>query len=104
MCVEKHVLAKEIFTIQWKVGLLQWTETKRQSMEWKHTNFPIMKKFWVQWSVKKVMLSVFWDMKELLTIDFLEKVATANSGSYCQLLRQNLPYLLNVIYIYIYII
>ena len=43
-------------------------------MEWKHTDSPVKKKrFQVQWSVKKVMLTVFWDMKGRITIDFLEK-------------------------------
>ena len=56
-----------------------------------------MKKFWAEQSVKKVMLTVFWDMKGPITIDFLEKDATVNSASYSQLklLRQNSPYLLN---------
>ena len=84
-------------------------------MEWKHTDFPVKKKFWAQQSGKKMMLTVFWNMKEPITIDFREKAATVNSTSYCQLLRQNSPYLLNdlhayacvgvcvCIYIYIYI-
>ena len=41
-----------------------------------------------QRSVKKVMLTVFWDMNGPITIHFLEKGATVNSASYCQLLRQ----------------
>ena len=39
------------------------------------------------------MLTVFWDMKGSITIDFLEK--DANNASNCQLFRQNSPYLLN---------
>ena len=59
------------------------------------------------------MLRVFWDMKRPITIDFLEKRATVNSISYCHLLRQYSPSLLNdpcvcvcvcvCVYIYIYI-
>ena len=41
-------------------------ESKRQSMEWKYTNFPVKKKFWTQQSLKKVI-------QEPITIDFLEK-------------------------------
>ena len=41
------------------------------------------------------MLTVFLDMKGLITIDFFEKDATLNSASYCQLLWQNSPFLLN---------
>ena len=46
-------------------------------------------------SVKEVMLTVFWDMKEPVTIDFLEKGAPVNNISYCQHFWENLPYLLN---------
>ena len=69
------------------------SELKRQSMLRKHTDFFGKKKFRAQQSVKKVMLTVFWDMKGPITIDFLEKGATVNNASYCQLLKQRLPYL-----------
>ena len=39
-------------------------------------------------AVTKIMVTVFWDMKEPITVDFLEKGATVNSSSYCQLLEQ----------------
>ena len=63
------------------------------------------KMFWVQWSVKKVLLTVFWNMKGPVTIDFLEKGTTINSVSLKFCLPQNSPNLLNdhCIYIYIYI-
>ena len=38
-------------------------------------------------TVRKVKLTVFWDMKGSLTINFFKKDATVNSASYCQLLR-----------------
>ena len=41
------------------------------------------------------MLIVFWDMKEVITIDFIEKGATVNSALYCQLLMWNSSSLLN---------
>ena len=56
---------------------------------------PVNKQFRLQQSVKKAMLTVFWDMKRLISIDFLEKSATVNCVFYCQLCRQNLSYLLN---------
>ena len=37
----------------------------------------------------------YLDTKGLIDINFFEKGATVNSASYCHLLRQNLPYLLN---------
>ena len=46
------------------------------------------------------MLTVFWDMKGLITIDFFEKGATGNNTLNCQLLRKNLSYLLNDPHIY----
>ena len=68
--------------------------SKRQSMEWKHTDSQV-KKFRALWSVKKIMLTAFWDMKGLITNDFLEKGETVNNVSYCQFFWQNSPYLLN---------
>ena len=66
-----------------------------QSIERKHTDSSVKKMFLARTSVKKVMLTVFWDMKGLISIDFLEKKATVNRVSYCLLLRQNSLYLLN---------
>ena len=63
-------------------------------MERKHIDSPVKKTFWVLQSVK-VILTVFWDMKGPMTIDFIEKGATVNNASYCQLLWKNSPYLLN---------
>ena len=76
------------------------TMSKRKSMEWTHIDFLVKKRFWMQLSVKKVMLTVFLDLKEPTTIDFLEKAATVNNAFYCQLLGQNSPYLLNDLCIY----
>ena len=61
------------------------SESKRQFMEWKYTH-ALAKKFQIQWSLKKVMLILFWDMKGSITIDFFEKIATGNSSPFCQLL------------------
>ena len=47
------------------------TEWKRQFIEF--TDSLVMKKFWEQQSVKKVILTDFQDMKEPSNIDFLEK-------------------------------
>ena len=37
--------------------------------------------------LKKVILKVFWDMKEPITIDLIEKGPTVNNASYNQLFR-----------------
>ena len=44
-----------------------------------HGLFCLKKKFWVRWSVKKVMLTVFNDIKSSNIIDFFEKAAIVNS-------------------------
>ena len=49
-------------------------------MVWKYTDSPLKKKFRKQRSVKKVTLILFWDMKEPIAIDFLEKGLTVNSA------------------------
>ena len=56
------------------MGLSLQLKSKRQFMEWKHTDSPVKKKFWAQQSVRKVLLKVFLGMKESITIDFFEKV------------------------------
>ena len=58
---------------------LSWKK-KKQSMEWKHTDFLVKKKFQAQQSVKKIMLTVSWGMKGPITIGFFEKGATVNSA------------------------
>ena len=47
---------------------------KDSLMEWKNTDSPVKKKFGAQLSLKKVILTVFWDMKGPITIDFLKSV------------------------------
>ena len=42
-------------------------------MEWKCTDSPVKKTFWAQQSVKKLMLTVYWDMKGPISNDFFEK-------------------------------
>ena len=40
----------------------------------------------IEWSVKKVIQTVFWDMEGSMKINFLEKGATVNSGFYSDFL------------------
>ncbi|XP_011049295.1 PREDICTED: histone-lysine N-methyltransferase SETMAR-like [Acromyrmex echinatior] len=63
-------------------------ENKRQSMQWKHTYSPTAKKFKVVKSVKKIMVSLFWDQKGILLIDFLPQGATINAERYCETLKK----------------
>ncbi|XP_067929080.1 histone-lysine N-methyltransferase SETMAR-like [Watersipora subatra] len=63
-------------------------ESKQQSLRWKHPSSCVTKRFRAQRSVKKVMLTVFWDVRGPITISFLEQGTTVNSENYCQLLQQ----------------
>ena len=57
-------------------------ESKGQSMKWKSTDSPAKKKYRTQWTIKKVVLTAFKDMKKPITTGFLEKGATVKSTSY----------------------
>jgi len=49
------------------------SETKQQSMEWRHNGSPRPKLFRVQKSAEKVVASIFWDQEGILVIDYLPK-------------------------------
>ena len=72
---EEYVMCMEIHTNVYKQNKHVF-ELKRWSMKWKHTNSPVKKKSQAQWSEKKIILTVFWDMKGPITIDFFEKGTT----------------------------
>ena len=83
ICIEKLVLVKRIFINWLTMGLHHKPELKRQSMEWKHTDFPVKKMFWVQQLVRK---TAFYEKKEPITWFPWKR---------CQQFMQNSPYLLN---------
>lgn len=62
-------------------------ESKRQSLEWKHTSSPSRKKFKTQPSAGKVMLTVFWDSQGPIVCDYLEDQRTINSQYYSDMLE-----------------
>lgn len=63
-------------------------ETKNQSMEWHHTSSPRPKKFKSQRSAQKVMVTVFWDDKGVILLDFLERGRTVTSERYIETLKK----------------
>ena len=65
-------------------------ETKRQSMQWKHTSSPSSKKFKSQPSAGKLMLMVFWDSQGPILEHYMEKGVTVTSVNYCNMLRNEL--------------
>jgi len=64
------------------------TETKQQSMQWRHSGSPRLIKFRVKKSAGKVLASIFWDQDGVLLIDYLPKGQTINSEYYSFLLVQ----------------
>jgi [histone H3]-lysine36 N-dimethyltransferase SETMAR len=63
-------------------------ETKRQSMQWHHLGSPSPKKFKCSASAGKVMITVFWDNRGVLFVDFLPKGQTIDSDQYQKPLKQ----------------
>ena len=74
---------------------IDWTWVCHYEPKLKHTNSPAKKKFRAQQSMKKVMQTVFLDMKGPIATDFFEKGAVAHSASNSKLFKQNSPHLLN---------
>jgi len=64
------------------------SETKQQSVEWRHNGSPRPKKFLVQKSAGKSLASIFWDQDGILLIDYLPKGQTINAEHYSSLLVQ----------------
>ena len=63
-------------------------ETKIQSKQWKHVTSPQPKKYKQVPSAGKVMASVFWDSRDIIMIDYLQKGQTINGAYYAEELRQ----------------
>ena len=63
-------------------------ETKRQSMQWKHTTLPVVTKFKKTLTQKKLMTSIFWDRKGVLLIDYMKPGTTINSDRYRETLTK----------------
>lgn len=63
-------------------------ETKRQSLEWRHTTSPKPRKFKQVQSARKVMATVFWYRKGVLLVDFMPRGTTINAIAYCETLTK----------------
>jgi len=62
------------------------SETKQQSMEWRHSDSPCRKKFRVQKCAGNFLAPIFWDQDGILLIDYLPKSQTINAEYYSSLL------------------
>ena len=63
-------------------------ESKRESMEWRQRGSAPPQKFKVSRTTKKIMMSVFWDCKGVIHIDYLEKGTTITGAYYAKLLEK----------------
>jgi len=64
-------------------------ETTQASSQWKHKESPTPTKLKVVPSVSKVMVTMFWDMRGVLLVEFQEHGRTVNASSYCSLLERH---------------
>ncbi|XP_035230328.1 uncharacterized protein LOC118202281, partial [Stegodyphus dumicola] len=62
------------------------SETKWDSMQWKHVSSPPPKKFKAAPSAGKVLLTVVFDVQGPLLVEFLERRKTIISDVYCEIL------------------
>ncbi|GFU24275.1 mariner Mos1 transposase [Trichonephila clavipes] len=63
-------------------------ESKRLSMEWRHTNSPVRVKAKRTISTRKVMATVFWDRHGVLLVEFMQQGTTINAAAYCATLTK----------------
>ncbi|UYV84200.1 hypothetical protein LAZ67_X001501 [Cordylochernes scorpioides] len=63
-------------------------ESKQQSMQWRHSGSPPLKKAKTVPSAGKVMVSVFWNSEGVLLLDFLNKGQTIIDNHYAILVKQ----------------
>jgi len=54
-------------------------ETQPQSMEWRPSGSPCLKKFRVKKSAGKILASIFWNQDVILLINYLPKGQTINT-------------------------
>ena len=57
-------------------------------MQWHHLGSPSPKKFKLAPSAGKVMITVFWDSRGVILLDFLPKGETLNSTRYPESLKK----------------
>jgi len=65
-------------------------ESKRQSMQWKHPSCPVAKKYKMQPSAGKLMLTVFRESQGPILETYQERETTVTSATYCDILQREL--------------
>jgi len=71
-----------------KHGFFTTPESKQQSLQWHHMHSPRIKKLKTSISIKKIMVSIFWDRKGILLVDFMPPGTTINAAAYCDTLTR----------------
>ena len=66
----------EIFTSGLNIGFLLRPCVEKQFMMWKYSDFAVKKQFYAQQSIKKIILTIFCEIKESIRINCLKKGAT----------------------------
>ena len=59
-------------------------------MQWKHPSSPVAKKFKMQLSEGKLMLTVFWDSQGTILETYQERETTVTSATYCDILQREM--------------
>jgi len=62
-------------------------DTKQESMQWKHVDSSPPKKFRTQSSTGKIMVTIFWDCKGVLLVDYLPRKTTMCGTYFGEVLR-----------------
>ena len=65
-------------------------ESKRASVEWRHSTSPSTMKFKYQQSVGKVMMTVLWDATSVILVDFMSQraIPVTNLDDYIDTLQK----------------
>jgi len=64
-------------------------ETKKASKEWCHTSSPKPKKFHTQPSAGNVMLTLFWDERDVILGHYMPRGNTVTSATYADILKNH---------------
>ena len=65
-------------------------KSKQQNMQWKNPSSPAPKKFKMQPSAGKLMLTVFWDSQGPILETYQERGTTVTSATYCDMIQREL--------------
>jgi hypothetical protein len=62
-------------------------EIKEQSKQWIHTHLPNKLNKFKETSARKLMVTIFWDGKGVLMVEFMQNGMAVTSEVYCESLK-----------------